>query len=138
MRRVRWRCYEGVPVRNVLASGNGGRAYYDSIAFGVSRQFSRGFEVSAKYLYSRLEDSITDDHHGANPNEWSDIVDAERGPSEFAQPHRFVAYGRASLPGAVDVSGVVTLASGVPVNPLTGIDNNGDTTNTDRPGRLRP
>jgi hypothetical protein len=44
-----------------------------------------------------------------------------------------VAYGRASLPGAIDVSGVVTLASGVPVNPLTGIDNNGDTTNTDRP-----
>jgi outer membrane receptor protein involved in Fe transport len=125
--------FEGVPVRNVLASGNGGRAYYDSIAIGLSRQFSRGVELSAKYLYSRVEDSITDDHHGANPNEWSDIVDAERGPSEFAQPHRFVAYGRASLPGAIDVSGVVTLASGVPVNPLTGIDNNGDTTNTDRP-----
>lgn len=128
--------FEGVPVRNVLVSGNGGRAYYDSVALGITRQLSRGLEVSAKYIRSRVEDSITDDHHGANPNEWSDIVDAERAASEFSQPHRFVAYGRAQLPGGVDLFGVVTLASGVPVNALTGVDNNGDTTNTDRPAGL--
>lgn len=125
--------FEGVPARNVLVSANGGRAYYDAVTFGIARRFANRYELSAKYLYARVEDSITDDHHGANPNEWNDIVDAERGPSEFAQPHRLVAYGRAELPWAIDVAGVVTLASGVPVNPLTGVDNNGDTTNTDRP-----
>jgi outer membrane receptor protein involved in Fe transport len=125
--------YQGVAARNVLVGGNGGRAYVDSIAVGLTGRFSSHYDLSAKYLYSRVEDSITDDHHGANPNEWSDIVDGERGPSEFSQPHRFVAFGRAELPGAVDVSGILTLASGVPINPLTGVDNNGDTTNTDRP-----
>lgn len=125
--------YEGVPVRDVQVSGNGGRAYYDSIALGMARRFSDRYELSARYLYSRVEDSITDDHHGANPNEWSDVIDAERAVGEFSQPHRLVAYGTATVPGAVQLSGVLTVASGVPVNALTGIDNNGDTTNTDRP-----
>jgi len=57
----------------------------------------------------------------------------ERGPSDFHQPHRLIADASLSLPFATQLSGVLTAASGLPVNPTTGRDNNGDSYNVDRP-----
>ncbi len=57
----------------------------------------------------------------------------ERAPSDFHQPQRFVAQGLWELPFKTQLSFVATLASGLPVNPLTGEDTNGDGYRQDRP-----
>ena len=58
---------------------------------------------------------------------------AERAPSDFYQRHRLVANSMISLPWRTEFSTVATISSGMPVNPLTGNDNNGDTYSFDRP-----
>jgi hypothetical protein len=57
----------------------------------------------------------------------------ERGPSDFHQRHRFVAHGLFEMPFKSQLSFIATLASGLPVNPLTGEDTNGDGYRVDRP-----
>lgn len=128
--------YMGIPVRQVLVSANAGSAIYNALDLGLSRRFSRRYQLEAHYVYSSALNNVTDDHLGANPNEWSNIGRAERGPSDFHQRHRFVTYGMVQLPWASQWSFVNTIASGLPVNPVTGIDNNGDTTLADRPPGL--
>lgn len=124
---------DGVRVRQVLESANAGKAYYDALTVSLSRRLTRRYQLDARYVYSSALNSITDDHLGVNPNEFSDIIRGERGPSDFHQRHRFVAYGTALLPWEMAVTGVATLASGLPVNAITGVDNNGDTIVIDRP-----
>lgn len=125
--------FQGVPVRVVRESANGGTAKYDALNVGLRRRFGNRYQFEAHYVYSSAINSLTDDHLSANPNEWTDAIRAERGPSDFHQRHRFVAQGSVALPWQMTLTPVVTLASGLPVNPLTGSDNNGDTFLFDRP-----
>ncbi len=125
--------YLGTPVRRVLESANGGKSYYNALSLSLAKRFARRYQFDARYVYSSAINSVTDDHLGANPNEYSDVVGAERGASDFHQRHRFVAYGTVLLPFAASLTGVATLASGLPVNAITGVDNNGDTVIFDRP-----
>lgn len=125
--------YQGVPVRIVRESVNGGAGTYDALDLGVRRRFANRFQLEAHYVYSSAINSITDDHLGSNPNEFADVIGAERGPSDFHQRHRFVGQGTVSLPWQMTLTPVVTLASGLPINALTGSDNNGDTILFDRP-----
>ncbi len=125
--------YQGVPVRVVRVSANGGVAKYDALDLGLRRRFGNRYQFEAHYVYSSAINSITDDHLGSNPNEFSDVIRAERGPSDFYQRHRFVANGTAALPWQMMLTSVITLASGLPINALTGSDNNGDTFLFDRP-----
>ena len=125
--------YGGARVRNVLESANAAKANYDALSVSLAKRFAQRFSLDARYVYSSAINSLTDDHLGANPNEFSDIVRGERGPSDFNQRHRFVAFGTLALPFAVNLTGVATMASGLPVNAITGLDNNGDTLVFDRP-----
>jgi len=125
--------YLGVPVLDVLVSKNMGRADYDGLNIGISRRFAKRYNFVATYVLSSAKDAVTDDHLGANPNEWSSVVDEEYAPSDFNQQHRFVGYGTVELPLNVNLTLVATLASGQRVNPLTGVDNNGDNRSYDRP-----
>ncbi|HYO83659.1 MAG TPA: hypothetical protein VES20_19815, partial [Bryobacteraceae bacterium] len=125
--------YQGVAVRQVRQTENGGIARFHSLDLGVARRFSRRYQLAAHYVLSSALNSVTDDHLGANPNEWSDVVGGEMAVSDFAQRHRFVAHGTLELPWTVQLSAIATLASGLPVNAITGLDNNGDGTVVDRP-----
>ncbi|MGH9631625.1 MAG: hypothetical protein ACRD7E_25245, partial [Bryobacteraceae bacterium] len=125
--------FMGIPVRQVQVTGNGGTGVYDALDVGLSRRFNGRYQLGANYVYSSALNNVTDDHLGANPNDWNDVGLGERGPSDFHQRHRFVAHGTVLLPFRSEFSLIATLASGLPVNPVTGIDNNGDTTNIDRP-----
>lgn len=125
--------FQGVPVRDVLTSFNAGNSEYNALSAGVSKRFGSRYTFSANYVYSSAIDSVTDDHLGANPNDFNDVVGAERAQSDFNQRNRFVAYGTINLPLQIEFTGVATLASGLRINPLTGFDNNGDGINTDRP-----
>ena len=125
--------YQGVPIRNLLIGANSGMANYHALDVGVSRRFAKRYQLESQWVWSSAITNSSDDHNGANPNEWSNIGSAERGPSLYFQRHRWVSNGLVQLPWATQLSGVFTLGSGVPVNAITGVDNNGDTTVRDRP-----
>jgi hypothetical protein len=74
------------------------------------------------------------DANSGVPNEWWPGWDQyERGPSDFHQPHRLVADAAVRFPFSTQLSVVAIAASGLPVNPITGRDNNGDSYTVDRP-----
>lgn len=125
--------YQGVAIRQLRQTENGGSAVYHGLDIGLRRGFRNRYQFEARYLLNSAFNNITDDHLGANPNEWSDVGRGERGPSDFAQRHRFVGHGLVRLPWGLQASGIVIAATGLPVNALTGIDNNGDGTVVDRP-----
>ncbi|MFN3324514.1 MAG: carboxypeptidase regulatory-like domain-containing protein [Bryobacteraceae bacterium] len=125
--------HQGVPIRQLRETTNGGSAHFNAIDLGLSRRFAGRYQFEAHYLLSSALNSVTDDHLGANPNEWSDVGRGERGQSDFSQRHRLVTHGSVLLPWNLQLSGIATIASGLPVNALTGVDNNGDTTVVDRP-----
>ena len=125
--------YLDVPVLDVLVSRNMGKTEYNGLNLGLSRRFARRYNFVINYVFSESKDAVTDDHLGANPNEWNNVVDAEFSPSDFNQRHRFVGYGTIALPRDVNVTLVATLATGIKVNPITGVDNNGDGRTVDRP-----
>ena len=129
--------YLGVPVTDVLISNNAGNAQYDALTLGLSKRFGSRYTFAANYVLSSSIDSITDDHLGANPNEFSDVIGAERAQTDFNQRHRFVGYGTVALPYKSQFSLIATIASGLRINPLTGVDNNGDGRRVDRPAGFR-
>ncbi len=124
---------DGVPVRNVRLTTNGNTSTYHALNASLSRRIGSKFQANFAYTLSSAINSITDDHLGANPQEWSDVQRGERGPSDFNQRHRFVANGIANLPWKVQASAYLVMASALPVNALTGVDNNGDLLQFDRP-----
>lgn len=124
---------QGVPVRQVRETVNGGSATVHAATLGLTRRWSGRYQVALHYTLSSAMNNVTDDHLGANPNEWSDVGRGEFGPSDFGQRHRFVGHGTMRLWGGVEASTVATLASALPINATTGVDNNGDTTLVDRP-----
>jgi hypothetical protein len=125
--------YEGVPVRDVRLVTNGGTAANYNLEVRLTRRFSRRFQAGAHYVLTNAMNSITNDHLGSNPQDWSDILKGEWALSDYCQRHRFVVNGVAWLPAQVQFSVFAVMASGLPVNPLTGIDNNGDSNLYDRP-----
>lgn len=125
--------FAGVPVRDVLQSVNGGTASYNALNLGASKRFANRFSFNAHYVFSSATDSITEDGGSSRPNDFSDVVRAERAPSDFNQRHRFIAYGTAETPFRTQFSMNMLLASGLRINALTGIDNNGDGFFADRP-----
>jgi hypothetical protein len=125
--------YQGVPVREVRLTTNGNTANYHALTVKLSRRFAGRYFAGLSYNWASAMNSITDDHLGANPQEWSDVQRGERGPSDFLQRHRLAANGSILLPGNFQMSAIIIAASGLPVNALTGVDNNGDSLNRDRP-----
>ncbi len=73
------------------------------------------------------------DANSGIPNEWNNWGSAERAPSDFYQRHRFSGNAYIHLPLKIDLGLVAIAASGLPVNPITGKDDNGDTYTVDRP-----
>jgi hypothetical protein len=96
---------------------------------------SRRFFVDAHYTASSSAtySAFYADANSGIPNEWNDWGPAERAPSDFFQRHRLTGSTILELPLGLKWSTVAIVGSGLPVNPLTGTDNNGDTYSSDRP-----
>lgn len=124
--------YDSVPVRKVIFIENSARSDYDAIDLGLLRRFANRYQFEAHYVYSS---AMTDAMFfgEANTGISQELSVAERAPSDFHQRHRFVAHALAELPFDSQLSFIATLASGLPVNPLTGADTNGDGYDVDRP-----
>jgi hypothetical protein len=128
--------YEGVAVRDIAKIVNTAESTYRSLDLGFTARFGGRSTVSARYVWSSsiAYSMFYADANSGVPNEWWPDWDRfERGPSDFHQPHRLIADASVSLPFDTQLSTVVTAASGLPVNPVTGRDNNGDSYSVDRP-----
>lgn len=127
--------YAGVRTRKVPVIENTASSNYDALDLGLLRRFANRFQLEAHYVYSSALTyaMFFGEADTGVPNVFRLDERLDRGPSDFHQRHRFVANGLIEMPFQSQLSFVTTLASGLPINPVTGVDNDGDGYLADRP-----
>jgi outer membrane receptor protein involved in Fe transport len=127
--------YQGVRARKVAVIENTASSNYDALDLGLMRRFSNRYQLEAHYVYSSAltTSMFFGEADTGIPNQFRVPENLERGPSDFHQRHRFVSHGLVELPFESQISFVATLGSGLPVNAVTGVDNDGDGYRFDRP-----
>ena len=122
-------------VRQVNVLMNLGVADYDGLQTQVSYRGNRRMYASVSYTLSKATNTTEPDGNGIGPNESniSRLGEVERGPSVLDQRHRAVITFSYQLPYNITVGTLTQLASARPFNATTGVDNNGDGANNDRP-----
>jgi len=118
--------------RQINVVENLGVADYDGLQTMVRWRAERAF-VSVSYTLSKATNTTEPDGNAAGPNDFNQLGETERGPSILDQRHRAVISASYTFPYAVTVGTVNSLASARPFNATTGVDNNGDGVNNDRP-----
>lgn len=123
-----------IPVANVEEVTNGGDARNPSLELQVRHDLTKRFQIQAAYLWSSniTNAFFTGALSSGTPNVWG-VSTGENAPSNFYQRNRFIASGIVVLPYSFRLTGTTVAASGLPVNPLTGVDNDGDGISSDRP-----
>jgi hypothetical protein len=113
---------------------NNGFVQYQALNVNLSHQFAQRFAMLASYVYSHTIDNVDPDAPGGNPNDPNFTGREEKGNAIFDQRHRFVLSGTFNAPLGFNFGAVITLASGLPFNFVTGSNNSGDAgATTDRP-----
>ena len=114
--------------------------WYRGLTLSARKRFDTRTQLQASYVLSKAEDISADfqsaflpqnNGRGRDPNDRQGLPigfdpDAERGPAGQDQRHRFVVSGWYDAGAGIQLSGIVTVASGVPFNILAGTDLNGD------------
>jgi carboxypeptidase family protein len=118
--------------RQINIVENLGVADYDGLQTMVRWQSERSF-LSLTYTLSKATNTTEPNGNGAGQNDFNQLGEEERGPSLLDQRHRAVLFASYRLPFDVTVGTMTSLASAKPFNPTTGVDNNGDGNNNDRP-----
>ncbi len=121
------------PYAAIQADVNDGYLYYDALDVNLTHNFSHHASMLVSYTWSHAIDNVDPDATGQNPNDPLQTGKIENGNALFDQRQRFVASGFYILPGKITVGGVLTLATGLPFNYVTGANNSGDGATTDRP-----
>jgi outer membrane receptor protein involved in Fe transport len=122
-------------VRNVNVLMNFGEAEYNGLQTQLSYRGSAKFQANVSYTLSKATNTTEPDGNGIGPNDAniSRLGEEERGLSVVDQRHRAVITASYNLPYNVTLGTLMQLASARPFNSVTGIDNNGDGANNDRP-----
>ena len=122
-------------VRSVNVLMNLGVADYDGLQTQISYRGSRKFQAALSYTLSKATNTTEPDGNGIGPNDANiaRLGEEERGPSVVDQRHRAVITFSYKLPYNITAGTVTQLASARPFNATTGLDNNGDSANNDRP-----
>src|SRR5215204_2167077 len=122
-------------VRQVNVLTNFGKADYNGIQTQLSYRGDRRMFASVSYTLSRASNTAEPDGNGIGPNESnvSRLGEEERGPSVVDQRHRAVISFLYRFPHDFTAGTVSMFASARPFNATTGVDNNGDGANNDRP-----
>jgi hypothetical protein len=122
-------------IRSVNVLMNLGVADYDGLQTSFSYRGNRKFYASLSYTLSKATNTTEPDGNGIGPNESniSALGEQERGPSVLDQRHRAVITFTYMAPYNITFGTVTLLASARPFNATTGVDNNGDRSNNDRP-----
>jgi hypothetical protein len=122
------------PLYGVIQSDlSNGNSLYHALQMNVTGRIS-GLTVLASYTWSHAIDNVDPDIPSQNPNDPNFTGTAERASAIFDQRHRFVFSGVWSGFWGLHVGGVATVATGLPYNIVTGVNNSGDSgATTDRP-----
>jgi hypothetical protein len=122
-------------VRQVNVLMNLGDADYNGLQTQVTYRGSQKFFAALSYTLSKATNTTEPDGNGIGPNQSiiTRLGDEESGPSVLDQRHRAVLTLTYQLPFKVTIGTVTQYASARPFNATTGIDNNGDGANNDRP-----
>jgi hypothetical protein len=122
-------------VRQVNVIMNLGEANYDGLQTQISYRGNSRMYASLSYTLSKATNTFEPDGNGVGSNQSiiSRLGDEERGPSLLDQRHRAVIMLTYDLPLNITVGTLTQYASARPFNATTGIDNNGDGANNDRP-----
>jgi outer membrane receptor protein involved in Fe transport len=122
-------------VRQINAIMNLGVADYQGLQTQAVYRGSTRWFASVSFTASNATNTTEPDGNGINPNESfiTELGEQERGPSVVDQTYRTVIQGRYDLPWNFTVGTLMQFASGRPFNATTGVDNNGDGANNDRP-----
>ncbi len=122
-------------VRQVNMLTNLGVADYDGLQTLVTYRGNRKMYASLSYTLSKATNTTEPDGNGIGPNEsnLARLGEVERGPSVVDQRHRAVITFTYRFPLNITAGTLTQLASARPFNSTTGIDNNGDGANNDRP-----
>jgi hypothetical protein len=118
--------------RRVLVTVNNGESKYDGLQLNLRKNFASQGGMLLSYTWSHTRNNVEPDAPGGDPNdvhqlgkEWADSL--------LDQRHRAVLSGWVRLPLELRFGGIGEFATGRPYNITTGVDNNGDGANTDRP-----
>ena len=122
-------------VRQVNVIMNLGVADYNGLQTQFSYRGNRKLYASVSYTFSSATNTFEPDGNGIGPNESNitQLGEIERGPSVVDQRHRGVVTVQYRFPWDFTAGTVSMFASARPFNATTGIDNNGDGINNDRP-----
>jgi hypothetical protein len=122
-------------VRSVNVLMNLGTADYDGLQSQISYRGSRRFQAAFSYTLSKATNTTEPDGNGIGSNDAtiSRLGEEERGPSVVDQRHRAVITASYNLPYNITAGTLMQFASARPFNATTGVDNNGDGANNDRP-----
>lgn len=121
-------------VRQVSVLMNLGEADYDGLQTQLRYHGSK-LDASVSYTLSKATNTTEPDGNGIGPNDGNlaRLGEVERGPSVVDQRHRAVLSIAYRLPYDITVGTLTQLASARAFNATTGVDNNGDGANNDRP-----
>lgn len=115
--------------------GTTNRSRFDSFNFVLRKRYSRNFTMQASYVLSwsrswggRPTSSYSGTGIRIAPE--NQFRSNEFGPTIFDERHRFVWSGVFDLPYGFQVSPILQLASARPFNFRSGVDNDGDGTNS--------
>src|SRR5437870_11042046 len=91
--------------------------------------------AAVSYTLSNATNTSEPDGNGIGPNDANiaRLGEVERGPSLLDQRHRAVITFFYNFPRNITAGTLTQLASARPFNATTGVDNNGDGANNDRP-----
>jgi hypothetical protein len=114
---------------------NLGVADYDGLQTQINYRGSRKFQAGVSYTLSKATNTTEPDGNGIGSNDANiaRLGEEERGPSVVDQRHRAVITASYNLPYHVTAGTLMQFASARPFNSVTGVDNNGDGANNDRP-----
>lgn len=118
--------------RQIGVVENLGTADYDGLQTTARWRNERAF-ASVSYTLSKATNTTEPDGNAAAQNDFNQLGEEERGPSILDQRHRSVFTFTYRLPYDITVGTISQFASARPFNATTGVDNNGDGNNNDRP-----
>ena len=122
-------------VRQVNVIMNLGVADYNALQTNFVYRGNRKMYASLSYTLSKATNTTEPDGNGINPNQSiiTRLGEEERGPSVVDQRHRAVVQFHYRFPWNFTAGTLGMFASARPFNATTGVDNNGDGANNDRP-----
>ena len=122
-------------IRQVNVLMNLGVADYNGLQTMFTYRGIRKLYASLSYTLSKATNTSEPDGNGINPNQSiiTRLGEEERGPSVVDQRHRAVITVHYRFPFQITAGTLAMLGSSRPFNATTGVDNNGDGANNDRP-----